>query len=274
MLVSKPTLKWCVLIFSLTLIAACGGGSSSSGSSKACDALNIKIFNGEVCAEQVRSSVVAIMPFITDGVDIFPAGICTGTFVSVTSILTSAHCFTNPIRDHGNSLVGFAAVTGDFDVFEFQTINIHPLYTGSPATPYDLALARVNRIPIPHISPVPILLSELTVVGDDTVTFGYGTNNAGELGVLKAARMKIANFQNGNIIATLQESGASICPGDSGGPLVSLRNGVTTLVGVNSFVAATGCQGGHGSPFSGFVDLQNNLILEFIAAHAPDAAVY
>jgi secreted trypsin-like serine protease len=249
-----------ILFVILMLLIGCGGGSSG-GSSSSCGALNTRIFNGEECNQETRSSVVELYARKRIGDQFELVGFCTGTFISVTSILTSAHCFTDAAAAFGRENIEFVAVTGDGDVFEFSSIYLHGLYSGRAGSPFDIAVARLNRVPSPHISPVPILVSEFTRVGDSVITFGYGTNNLGETGVLKAARMRIASFAVGNIIATLEESGASICPGDSGGPLVALRGGVTTLVGVNSFVDVEGCQGGFGSSFSGFVDLQNQAVV-------------
>jgi len=270
----NPVLRCCFFLVTILLFSACEKDTPSSSGSSACGALNVKIFNGEVCNQHSRSSVVSVNILATDGANVFQAATCTGTFISVTSILTSAHCFTDSARDLGTRLAGFEAETGDGDTFKLNTFHIHPLYDGAPGSPFDLALARVDRVPAPHISPVPILISESTKVGDEVVAFGYGTNNLAEIGVLKAAKMRVQQFLRGNIIATLEESGASICPGDSGGPLVSMRNGVSTLAGVNSFVSIDGCRGGQGASFSGFVDIQSQATLDFLDQYAPDYSRY
>jgi secreted trypsin-like serine protease len=199
--------------------------------------------------------------------------ICSGTLVTVDDILTSAHCFTSPFEEFGSAIVGFAVFVGGANgQLKFITnFAIHPFYNGQAGSPYDIAMATLDSIPSPAIGPVPLLLSELTEVGQRASTFGYGTNNQGEIGLLKSAELIIERFVGGNIYASTAESGASICQGDSGGPLVQVVNGVSSLVGVNSFgdVSAEQCAASGGS-YSGFVDLQNINILDFIFNYAPD----
>ena len=136
-------------------------------------------------------------------------------------------------------------------------------------------MATLERVPNPPIGPLPILVSQLSLPGQEFSIFGYGTNNTGQVGELKSAEFTIEAIENGNLIATFAGSNnVSICGGDSGGPAVQVVNGITTLIGVNSFGTFVG---GITCPvlpaeISGFVDLQNQTTLDFISTYAPDIA--
>ena len=263
------------LVASSLLVGCGGGGGGSSEGGGACSALNAKVFNGEVCDQSARSPVVALFPIASNGSQVGIAGICTGSLVTVDDILTSAHCFVEPIRSQGSAIVGFAAVVGgsNGEARRITNVAIHPNYDGSVASPFDVAMATLESPPSPPIGPVPVLLSQVTKVGQRASTFGYGTDNQGEVGTLKSAELTIDGFAGGNIITTMESSGASICQGDSGGPLIQVINGVSSIVGVNSFGSGNPAQcAAVGSGYSGFVDLQNLSILEFISNYAPDVA--
>lgn len=258
--------------FSILMMQGCGGGGGGSDiGGNACGALNAKVFNGETCNQNARTPVIALYPVAESGGQLIEAGICTATLVTVDDFLTSAHCFVTPIRENPD-LVGFVAKVGN-EVITVVDLAIHPNYNGQPGSSYDVAMGTLQRLPNPAIGPVPLLVSQLTVVGQEASAFGYGTNNQGEVGTLKSAEFKIDGFELGNIIATQTSAGASICQGDSGGPLIQIVDGVSSLVGVNSFVFVRAEQcAASGSPISGFVDTQNSLILDFIAEYAPDVA--
>lgn len=260
----------------IAIICSCAGGSASQTS--ACSALNAKVFNGESCNSNSRSPVVAFFPIAQDGSRIFAAGICSGVLVTQDDIITSAHCFIDPIKKFGKSILGFGVYVGGEKSGEgigLIRAKLHPQYDGRAGSPFDIAIATLQQVPNPAINPVPIAVSEETIAGDGVTTFGYGTRNGGEVGELKAADMLIESKVSGNFIVTFARADASICPGDSGGPLVKAIQGQSALVGINSFVVQSdaGECGLHGSSVSGFVDIQSSSTLNFITSYAADVAV-
>lgn len=264
-------------IFFCLLLSSCSGGGGSSEGGGGCGALGAKVFGGETCDQNARSPVIALFPIAADGEQIVIAGICTGTLVTVDDILTSAHCFTEPLAQFGSQILGFVVLAGGADGEALFVTNaaVHPFYDGQAGSPFDVAMATLEKVPSPAIGPVPVLVSQASKSGQKASTFGYGTSNEGEVGVLKSAELTIAGFQGGNIfVDTADSGGASICQGDSGGPLVQVINGVASIIGVNSFgdVSQSQCAATGGN-FSGFVDIQNELILDFISTYAPDVAV-
>lgn len=252
------------------LMLGCGGGG---GSSSGCSVLDAKIFNGDTCNQSARTPVVAVVSYATNGQ---PLTLCTGVLVTTHSIVTAAHCFVEPEEQYG-ILTRFDAVVGGASSPEhipLTAISVHPLYDGIAGSPVDVAMATLSSLPNPLIGPVPLVVSVATQVGDTVSSFGYGTDNQGVMGILKAADFQIeAITPEGNLEATLETANASICQGDSGGPLLKEINGVPGLVGLNSFGVASQQQcSSEGSVISGFVDLQFPTVINFIRQYSPDVS--
>lgn len=250
-------------------IAGCGGGGSSSDSGSVSGAgscgivgakLSPRIFNGTTCSQDSRTPVVHVILGDSGGNAKFE---CTGTFISVTSILTSAHCL------EGSQTAEI--IVGGNETIPIVGAQPHPLYDGNAGSRYDIGILRISRSPNPPVGPLPILLSQLTKPGQKMTAYGYGLTNGGNSGELKALNVIINDIQNGNLIVDIADQDGSICPGDSGGPVVQVINGVAALVGVNSFVSEAGCEKAAAN-FSGFVDIQSQQLVDFIGAYVPDAA--
>lgn len=253
----------------LLLVSACGGGGGGVDyGGNACNSLNArvinKVFGGESCNQNARTPVVFLELMSNDQV----IGICTGSLITIDDVLTSAHCLNNREINGINVYIGgkegelISAVRGD----------MHPFYRGEIGSPYDIGIVTLARVPNPPVGPIPILLSTLTQPGQDFSTFGYGKSENNNYAELRSVELTINSFDRaGNIIASLEDKNASICSGDSGGPIVQVVNGVTSLIGVNSYVTGTqqSCVSDP-SIYSGFVDLQYQDIIDYIGAMAPD----
>jgi hypothetical protein len=264
-----------IFLFSLMIVAACGGGGGEESDAAklggdGCGSLSAKVFNGDECNQTARTPVVAMYALAQSGER---AGLCSGTLVTVDDVLTSAHCLVGALAAFGDNFGGILVRVGGEELYVVDAA-IHPYYDGTVGTPYDIAMVTLERVPNPAIGPLPILVSQLTLPGQRMSTFGYGTNNYGQFGALKSAEILIERLENGNLIASI-ESGASICQGDSGGPVVQVVDGVTAIIGVNSFgigIPTSQQCAAAGATLSGFVDLQNLAIIDFIVGYAPDVA--
>lgn len=245
----------------ISLLAACGGGGDDGGvsSGNPCSDLNLRVMGGTQCSYQ-QSPVVAIL--VMDA-DFNPFGICTGTMVTINDILTAAHCLNYP----GTAYLGIFVGENLIEVVNGQS---HPYYNGSVDSPFDIAMLTLAE-PV-HIGPVPILLSDLSEVGETVTAFGYGQNEEyqGAPEDFRAARMTIAQMGGGLFSTSFDDAGTSICQGDSGGPVTQTVNGITGVVGVTSWTYA-GCTEGS---MSGFVDTQYPEIYNFIQSYAPDVTFY
>lgn len=270
----KISIQILLLVF-IAMNTGCGGGEGEDISP--CGALNARVYNGQTCSQSKRSSVVALIPYVQSDGYLYPTGVCTAVFVTVDDLLTSAHCFTMPAIEFGKQLAGFLVYVGEQEQYVVTNISVHPQYDFTPASPYDLAIFTIDSVPSPPISPVPILVSDPIVAGETFITYGYGTNKKGHMGQLAAARMYIdAVSPAGNFAALITEVGASLCPGDSGGPAVQVSNGITALIGINSFgvdpLGADTCFES-GALISGFLNLQRQDIISFITSYAPDVTL-
>lgn len=265
------------LILVAIAFLGCGGGGGGNGSaSSGCSVLDAKIFGGESCDQTSRSPVVLIVAVGQQNGQTFPLYSCTGALVTLDDVVTSAHCFTiadSIAQQHGLTIVGFGAGVGGLDgeVRLFTRVALHPQYDGAAGSPFDIAMATLDRVPQPPIGPLPLLVSEPAGPGSRITAFGYGTNMQGEAGELRAADFTVTGLQSGNLIV-VGDGANSICPGDSGGPAIyRSRRGVAAIAGVNSFTLSQ-CIQSAATGF-GFVNIQSEAVIKFLTAYAPDIAV-
>ncbi|MCB0317904.1 MAG: trypsin-like serine protease [Bdellovibrionales bacterium] len=265
----------------LSFCLACGGSGVSENEQLAterrgCGDLGAqRVFNGETCSQEFRSPVVAVLTAAFAGEQLIDAAICTGALVTIDDFVTSAHCFTDLVIKYPGANFEAAIIVGgaNGEVLGLSNLAIHPFYDYSGGSPFDIAMATLTTVPNPPIGPIPFALSQATLPGDLVTAFGYGTNNRGEIGELKAADITIEAIEGGNMFGFLSTSGVALCGGDSGGPVVKQLNGITALVGVNSFnVFGSNCDTS-GAPISGMIDIQFPTILDFMIGYAPDIPV-
>lgn len=124
------------------------------------------------------------------------------------------------------------------------------------------------------IRPVPIILSDGLEIGDGVTIFGYGKNEESvtipQAEDFKAGYMEVAEVEGWQFGVRFDDTGSASCFGDEGGPATQVVEGVTGIVGVSSF-GILGCQALDRS--SGFIDVQNPQVGDFILTYAPDVAV-
>ncbi len=250
--------RW-LLLAVIVSIFGCGGGGGG-GAGNPCSDLNLRVTGGTQCRFE-RSPVVAILSLNSDGT----VGLCTGTMVTVNDVLTAAHCFESNLVD--------VRVFVDQTPFQITNGAIHPRYNGQTGSPFDVAMLTIDGVL--DIGPVPLILSDISMIGEPITVYGYGSDDEGssllEKGpsAFKAGRMRIAHMSPGLFGADFDETGSAICQGDSGGPATQTINGVTGIVGVTSFTIG-GCTSGS---VSVFIDIQYSDIYEFITGYAPDVAI-
>lgn len=255
---------------SLALImAGCTQSKEDQGKANSCSVLDLRVSNGDNCSV-TNSPVVPILMLNADGT----GASCTGTMISLTSILTAGHCSGVEFDD-----LLVLTPAGNFSVSEgtVTKIAVHPGYTGGVA-PYDVAIIQVaSSVNVP---PVALLTSEPISSGERVTVFGYGLDENGQSLVdrlqdgdrdrlLKAGEMQITEvFADLPIFAAQFDlTQQSACPGDSGGPVLQKFNKQPAIVGIVSFGSAETCTEGS---FAGFVNVQDPSVMSFIRAHVPD----
>ena len=260
------------LVLSLIFLTACGG-SSGGDSANSCGSLNLRISNGDSCSLN-STPVVFILTQDSNG----NVSSCTGTFVSLTSVLTAAHCIPPGTVD--------IAVFTENNTFSLSNgglidLDIHPLYINiapqvGDVLLFDFAMLRTNRAA--DVNPVPLIRSESIGEGQLLTVLGFGADESGNNfferdpdDLLRAGEVQITDARNGIFRADFNLTGQSTCVGDSGGPVLkSLDDGTTGLVGVTSFGTNSGCTT---NSFTWYGNLQYEPIYSWVEAFAPDVAV-
>lgn len=245
------------LVFFVLSLTGCGGG----GGTDPCT-----VAGGESC-ETGSTSVAIILAFDNSNNPVIQ---CTGVYISLTSVLTAAHCLpwetdSVMVASQGNIRSGVY-------------LDYHPLYDGSASSPFDMAVLKVDT---PLVgAPTPLLRSRAPEVGEDVVAFGYGFDEMGhsfaqrvESGdaILKANYYTYEGYDNGTSVITSNGDGA-ICPGDSGGPVLAKdSNGAYGIIGITR-AGPGGCYEAEGR-HALLSSMQSNGAFEFIDSVVPDKMV-
>jgi len=254
-------LRQIIILLLLCTVGCTKGGAGGSSDGACSNLIGAKVTNGEGCERESSNPVVLI---VIAGAQGEPQGICSGTLISSTKILTAAHCLA--------SVDGAYFINVNGNIFPAASAVEHERYDGAVGNPFDVAILTLAA-PQPVI-PEPVLISRSVPIGEKVTVFGYGRDEDGESATdkgadsLKAGRMEVTDYTGGLIKAEFDETGSSACNGDSGGPAVFEDDGVSGIVGIVSIGTVGNCLEGT-EVF--FTDVQ--LVVDFIMKHAPDASV-
>jgi hypothetical protein len=171
------------------------------------------------------------------------AGLCTGTLIAPTVVLTAKHCVV-PERAAGPIAPGLVTVgIGDRVFGATRSLRVREIVTtpgplrisstfdpvGS-ATGTDIAIL-VLRDRVDDVPPIPVRRASADgLASSPAVAIGFGNTRAGTSG-LKNRQDTTISAVTPNLIEAIE----TICQGDSGGPLLVEREGVREVAGVASF---------------------------------------
>jgi len=178
-------------------------------------------------------------------------GMCTGTLIASTWVLTAAHC----VVDSSSLDVYFGNDQNTFTAQrESSQLIPHPNYVGTSTNiANDIALVRLSQAAPSNVVPIPPLPPNLAITNSDVGTelefVGFGVTETGTSGVkltvdqelgaqcssASACNLAQSPYQipGGSIAYT--QSGGGPCSGDSGGPAFILRSGTEYVAGVTSY---------------------------------------
>lgn len=242
-----------------------------------CTAVSGKVYGGESCDQSARSPVVAIIPFANDGSKYVPLGSCTGALISTDAVLTAGHCVVKPLLSagqNGMTFAGYMVFVGGpkGEKIQVKSVAVHPGYSGAVGDPNDLSILFLKQAPSPSVKPLPLVLSESSDKGSKFSSYGYGVNEQGTIGELKAVQFKVSAVQGLRFLVK-GDGKESLCPGDSGGPsLVKSNSGVMGIAAVTSFGEGNGCSSSAAQAW-GLASVQTGSNADFITTTVPKVSV-
>ena len=261
----RVNFRLAVAAIGFILLTNCGSSNSSSDNDS-CGTIglddksliNDKIIDGTAC-DPTSSPVVEVLINFADG----SGGLCSGTMLDSTHVLTAGHCFENPVSavEADNGIQGSVA----------SGFVVHPQFATDPTTGVltnDVAIVTLaNPLTLPSL---PILRSREAASGDQIEIYGYGKDENGNIQVLKGGFMQVTDVSENSILAIFTGSESDTCNGDSGGPAVDVNsNGAYGVAGTTSTGTSATCSTGDQSLFMNMFD---DTIFNFIVEQVPDVS--
>ncbi|CAG4945667.1 unnamed protein product [Parnassius apollo] len=199
---------------------------------------------------------------ISDVVGLSGNGVCGGSLISASRVLTAAHCWF----DGRNQAWRFTVVLGSITLFSggtrLQSTQVVMHNNWNPSTiRNDVAVIYLpENAPLSNTIAVIALPSGSEVnenfAGSTATASGFGlTTDGGQISsnqFLSYVNLNVITntvclfsypfiLQSSNI-CTSGSGGVGTCQGDSGGPLTVIRNNRPILIGITSFGSARGCE--------------------------------
>lgn len=232
MMFSRTMKNVLLLVSGFAPLAGCDvGGIGGTGSGGGGDD-EVQIIGGTESSEPGVVAIFSHLPGETTG------GLCSGTIVSDTVVLTAAHC-VHPAYVPAGSV--FEVLTGPSIFAPTATLAVAETHYAAGFDPANLAgghdVAVVVLAAPAGIAPTPVNFDAAAIaVGASVRQVGYGIDDpdaATGAGIQREVTTDLTEVND--LLLLFGDESKSQCSGDSGGPSLLSIGGVETIIGVSSF---------------------------------------